>query len=123
MRLACCPALPSTALTSGQLDTTFGIGGKITLDFGGTVARATAVAIQPDGKIVVVGQAQTSSTLAARLSVVRVTSGGLLDPTFGVGGKVHTDFFGGEDRANAVALQSDGKILVGGYAVGAGVGP
>jgi uncharacterized delta-60 repeat protein len=114
----------STVLAGpGQLDPTFGNGGKITLGFGGTVARATAVAVQPDGRIVVVGRAQTSSTPAsADFAVVRFTPDGTLDPTFGAGGKVNTDFFGNEDGANAVALQPDGKIVVGGYAIRASGG-
>jgi uncharacterized delta-60 repeat protein len=42
---------------------------------------------------------------------------GSLDPDFGKGGWVHTDF-GGKDQANAVAIQSDGRILVGGQTNG-----
>ena len=41
---------------------------------------------------------------------------GTLDPSFGSGGKVTTDVFGGDDVANAVALQPDGKIVVAGQA-------
>src|SRR5713226_3901710 len=48
---------------------------------------------------------------------------GDLDPNFGVGGKVTTDFFGGDDTGDVVAIQSDGKIVVAGTAFQPATGP
>ena len=47
---------------------------------------------------------------------VRYRPDGTLDPSFGTGGIVRTDLFGHGDQANAVAVQSDGKIVVAGFA-------
>jgi uncharacterized delta-60 repeat protein len=92
---------------AGTLDLTFGTGGLVTTDFGGSVDRAFAMALQPDGKLVVVGDADANFALA------RYNSNGSLDPGFGTDGKVITSF-GGTDQASAVILQPDGKIVVAG---------
>jgi len=98
--------------TAGALDTSFGSGGKVTVDVASGSDFAYAEAIQSDGKIVVVGS--TGSNMA----VVRLTATGALDTTFNTTGKVTTAFGTGSDTAIAysVAIQSDGKIVVGGYA-------
>ena len=48
--------------------------------------------------------------------MVRYNIDGSLDQTFGTNGRVATDFFGGDDRPQSVALQPDGKIVAAGYA-------
>jgi uncharacterized delta-60 repeat protein len=90
----------------GNLDSSFGSGGKVTTDFGGFDA-ASALVIQPDGRIVAAGRGSGDFALA------RYNADGSLDPTFGSGGKVTTDF-GGSDDAFGVALQADGKIVAAG---------
>ena len=73
-----------------------------------------ALAIQPDGKIVVAGvfQCQWQPDFA----LARYLPNGTLDATFGGDGTVLTDFgSGSEDYANALAIQPDGKIVVAGY--------
>jgi uncharacterized delta-60 repeat protein len=107
----------------GSLDTGFGSTGMVTTDIGGRVDKANAVAIQSDGKIVVAG---VSANLALAngggdFEVVRYTSGGVLDSTFGTGGEVATDFGGNNDIAQAVAIQPDGKIVVAGITTNSGV--
>ncbi|GAA2796610.1 calcium-binding protein [Kitasatospora sp. CM 4170] len=103
---------PGVALAApGDLDTTFGTGGRVTTNFGGASSEADAVAVQPDGKIVAVGHADITGDFA----LARYNTDGSPDPTFGTGGKVTTDFNGGDDGARAVALQSDGKIVVAGH--------
>jgi uncharacterized delta-60 repeat protein len=96
----------------GRPDATFGRGGEVRTRLGKT-ADAWGVAIQPDGRIVVVG----SSLVGQRdvFAVTRYTARGTLDPTFGREGKVLTPFPEWSD-ANAVALQADGKIVVAGSA-------
>ena len=96
----------------GDLDPTFRWGWAVTTDFGGS-QYALAVAIQSDGKVVAAGYAPVTS---GDFSVARYNTDGSLDTTFNGTGKVTTDFFGGLDGARAVAIQSDGKIVVGGFA-------
>ena len=92
----------------GSLDTTFGSSGHVVVPLG----AAQAIAIQKDGKIVVVGRLGTS-----RLGIVRLTTAGLLDTSFGSGGKViATVGIGTDSYARSVAVQADGKIVVAGAA-------
>jgi uncharacterized delta-60 repeat protein len=104
-------------LTNGVLDTTFGTSGSTKIDFGNAVTNifnyslANALAIQPDGKIIVVGNVFVEG-VADDLGVVRLNADGSLDSTFGTSGKVITNLGDSAAFANAVALQSDGKILV-----------
>ena len=112
----------------GSPDAGFGSGGQVTTSFPGTIGtnddNAHAVAIQPDGKIVVVGEAvsgRTGSGLFNRdFALVRYNANGSLDTGFGTGGFVTTDFGGSTDRAFAVVVQPDGKIVVSGDAANPG---
>ena len=93
----------------GDLDPSFGTGGKVTTDFGPASDRAFAVAIQTDGKIVAAGDSGSGD-----FALVRYNTDGSLDLSFGSGGKVTTDFGGFGDSAFALAVQSDGKIIAAG---------
>ncbi len=97
----------------GQLDETFGENGLVYTSFGvGTVARATGAALQSDGRIVVVGLANTGDGTVSRNLLLRYESNGSLDATFGVGGSVLADFGGAIGQIlNAVAIADDGKIV------------
>ena len=90
----------------GALDPSFSGDGLVTTDVGGT-DDGQGVVIQTDGKLVVAGGSEGNFALA------RYTTGGGLDPSFS-GDGVQTTDFGVEDRATAVALQADGRIVVGG---------
>jgi uncharacterized delta-60 repeat protein len=94
----------------GTLDTSFGGGTGISTSgiFGSD--EGYALAVQSDGRILVAGGTNNDFILA------RFLSNGLLDTSFGTSGSVTTDFAGGNDRALSMSLQSDGKILLGGYA-------
>jgi uncharacterized delta-60 repeat protein len=98
---------------NGSLDTSFGTGGKVTTDVGSNHDFANALGIQPDDKIVVAGSTYNGSN--RDFALVRYNSDGSLDTTFGTNGKVITDFGIGDDSANALSIQSDGKIVVAGY--------
>jgi len=104
------PSIGDVALarynSNGSLDPTFGTGGQVTTDLGGTDG-ANDVVIRPDGRILVVGGGGPGHDFALVLSA----PDGTLDSSFGTGGKVTTDF-GGQDTAHAVRLQTDGKIVV-----------
>jgi uncharacterized delta-60 repeat protein len=106
--------------TSGQPDPGFGQGTTVATDFGGSFARASAVLVQPDGKLVVAGQALgPGSTTATDFAAARFTAAGDLDGDFGTGGKVLTDLAGGTEIGYAAALQANGAIVVAGTAADA----
>jgi uncharacterized delta-60 repeat protein len=110
-----------TAVTSpacaapGDLDPFFGQGGKVVTSFGGTRNEALALAIQRDGKVVAAGV--TSGQFNSRaFAVARYTPGGGPDPSFGTAGMVITSFGAlGSGQAQALAIQSDGKIVAAGW--------
>ena len=105
----------------GNLDTTFSDDGKLVLDLG-FEDQAHAVAVQPDGRIVVVGQA------ASDIAAVRLLPDGALDPSFNDvaaptpenGDGIHRFTLAGADVARAVVIQPDGAILIAGGTQGAG---
>lgn len=72
-----------------------------------------SVAIQQDGKAIVAGASYTNSMVQEDFAMVRYNTDGTLDNTFGFGGIVTTDFDGLE-RGHVIAIQPDGKIVVGG---------
>jgi uncharacterized delta-60 repeat protein len=102
----------------GSLDESFGVGGLVTTDIGNfTQEEARAVAMQPDGKIIVAGNIRDSRVVGGTLSdkffftLVRYNTDGSLDTSFNGSGKLRSEAIG---RAFAVALQSDGKIVAAG---------
>ena len=101
----------------GDLDRTFGPG-KVLTDLGANDSKAYSVAVQGDGKILVAGRVRTGGD--DDFLLLRYTPTGELDPDFGAGGWVKTDFAGDDDTAFSVALQSDGKIVVAGVAGASG---
>jgi len=103
----------------GSLDTTFGIGGKATVDFFGNTDEARAAAVQPDGRIVLAGSAFNGTTLAD-FGLARFNADGTLDTSFGNGGKVTTDFFHNLDEAQAVVVLPDESIVAAGRAFARG---
>ncbi len=98
----------ASATPPGDLDPTFGSGGRVVTDFLGE-EHARAVVVQPDGKIVVGGTRFLGDNLDFALA--RYQLDGTLDPTFGSGGRVTTDFSAGDDQLTELLLQPDGKIV------------
>ncbi len=96
----------------GDLDSSFGSDGIVTTDIGGADDSDSAygVAIQSDGKIVAAGSGGNGS--GSDFSVVRYSTDGSLDSSFGAGGKVITDTGGDHDQARSIAIQENGKIVV-----------
>lgn len=103
-------------LADGSLDTSFGSGGVATADVsGGGNDEAYGVAVQDDGKIVVVGTSRVGAT--DDFAVARWHPDGTLDADFGTQGVLTTDIAGGPDGAQAVVIQPlDGSIVVAGNA-------
>ena len=100
--------------TDGSLDTTFDTDGKVTTDFSSGEDRPYAIAVQSDGKIVVVGYTRATGNSNYKFAIARYDTDGSLDSTFGTGGKVVTELSSGRDRARAVVVLDDGEILVAG---------
>lgn len=94
---------------AGSIDSTFGIHGLATISPGNLDSKSTTSAIQTDGKIIIGGHA------GGNFALVRLTSSGNLDQSFGDSGKVVTAIgTHGAADVNALALQSDGKIIAAG---------
>lgn len=92
--------------TDGSPDLSFGVSGKITTP---GVNNASAVAIQPDGKIVAAGG-------YSEFQVARYNTNGSLDPSFDTNGIAQVFLGTDGGTAQAVGIQSDGKIVVSGFA-------
>jgi uncharacterized delta-60 repeat protein len=109
----------------GTLDSSFGTAGVTTTHVGRGPSSAAALALQPDGRIVVVGTAFSNGPTDDDFAVARYTFDGHLDAGFGGDGIVTTDFGSDPttpnpslDRANALALSTDGAILAAGFTRG-----
>ena len=111
--------------SNGAIDNTFGSEGiSGTYISGGDSSDdvCNSLAIQPDGKIVVAGSsADTTSLLGnAAFAVARFDSNGTIDTTFGTHGTVRAYITGGDspygrsDIGYSIAIQTDGKLVVGG---------
>lgn len=100
--------------SAGDLVAGFGSGGKVITDFSGNIDVAGAVAVYPDGRIVLAGHSEsTTENFVYDIALARYNPDGSLDQTFGSGGLVKTDF-NEMESANVVAIQPDGKIVVAG---------
>ncbi len=100
---------------SGDLDATFGNGGKVLTPLGSGNDDARGLALQSDGKIIVCGFVSNGGS-NSDFALVRYNQNGSLDLSFGNGGKVITSIGNGDDgdTALAVAVQPDQKIVVAG---------
>lgn len=108
----------------GKIDSSFGENGQVITDFNGGsrfgAFDAQALAIQPDNKIVAAGEGyqdffndEFGQHANENICLARYLPDGALDLSFGDSGKVFTDF-GAYESGYSVAVQADGKIVVGG---------
>ncbi|OAI56761.1 hypothetical protein AYO49_00600 [Verrucomicrobiaceae bacterium SCGC AG-212-N21] len=105
-------------LPSGQFDASFGVNGIVTTDFGSNTRDfAYSVAIRSDGRIILAGMSDFNSGAYSvyDFAVARYLLNGDLDTSFGNTGKVTTHLSSDTDGGRSVALQPDGRIVVGGY--------
>lgn len=93
----------------GDLDPSFGNGGKVVTDFNNSTDWMSRIAVQPDGKIVAIGDTHPSHKGA----LARYNPDGTLDTTFGNGGKVIT-VASVRESANGLLILPDGKIMISG---------
>lgn len=103
----------SFAQLAGEFDTGFGNYGKVTLTNPAHGQVVQDMIVQPDGKIIAAIQQQKTN---ADFQIMRFMPNGLIDTTFGANGVTSVDFNGYKDVPYSLALQSDGKIIVGGKA-------
>jgi uncharacterized delta-60 repeat protein len=119
--------------TDGALDTSFGAGttdgtpdGVVSVSLGAGNDIGSAVAVQADGKIVVAGTSTSVGGSSSNIVLLRLSANGALDSTFGTAndgtpdGVVNLSLGDGNDVANALKIQADGKIVVVGTTESAG---
>ncbi len=99
---------------SGSLDKSFSGSGKLTAQIDGASSSGRATLIQPDGKIVVAGDTYDASGNDTEFAAIRFEPTGALDASFGVEGVVSVPVSSTNDRADAVAYQGGGNILLAG---------
>ncbi len=102
----------------GSLDSSFDSDGIVTTDIAGSYDHANVVALQPDGKLVVIGSANNGAD--NDFAIVRYNSDGSLDTSFDSNGMVMTDVNSASNIGRTGALQPDGKIIVAGWGSVAG---
>jgi uncharacterized delta-60 repeat protein len=103
--------------TDGSVDTSFGDQGRVFTDFhvaSWAIQGAWTAALQPDGKILAAGYASIIHPGNSFYAMARYNTDGSLDQTFGTGGKVVTQIETGQHEAYAIAIGSDGKIVLAG---------
>lgn len=112
--------LLSRLRVDGSLDSTFGVGGQVETNFG-VVAFSNGLAIQSDGRIVVVGS-KTGCSSCEKIVLVRYKTNGSLDTTFSADGivEIPTNV---NIHASTLALQPDGKIVVVGWVIDQYISP
>ena len=104
-------------LSNGSLDINYGNGGVVAIDFGSSSDdQAFGASLDSLGRIVAVGSTKLPSG-SNRIGLVRILDNGSLDPSFGIGGRVVTSVFSGEEVGEDVVIQPDGRIVVVGFAV------
>lgn len=95
---------------NGSLDNSFGTNGTIHYQLGISGSFCRHVALQPDGKIIAVGESgQTSGSV---YTIARFNQDGTYDTSFGVGGVVYHSITAGNDIGQRVLIQPDGKLIV-----------
>ena len=100
-------------LASGTLDLSFNGSGTVITPIGSGDDYAISLALQPDGKLVVVGVCSNGAN--SDFCIARYLANGTLDTSFSGTGKVITPVGSSDDYAYSVALQPDAKIVVAGY--------
>jgi uncharacterized delta-60 repeat protein len=103
--------------SNGTLDTSFGTGGKVIQDIGTWHDEGNSLAIQPDGKIILGGYCGNGPT-NYDFCIARFNSNGTLDTSFGSSGKVIQPIGSASDNGHSLAIQPDGKIILGGFCSG-----
>lgn len=106
---------------NGTPDTGFSGDGSVVVTMGNSYFSTVALALQTDGKIIVADTVIPAGDNASpQFGVVRLSSNGMLDTSFGNNGKILA-LVGDVSLSNAVFVQPDGKIVIAGRSVTTGV--
>lgn len=99
--------------SNGTPDTTFDGDGIVYTSFGNNIGKASSLAIQKDGKIILGGVKKITNSVVTDFALTRYQPNGTLDTTFDNDGIVTTDFYfnSSEDFVYDVAIQKDGRIV------------
>lgn len=110
------PLVVTRLQADGTLDLPYGGAGtgSASATFASGVTYARGAAVQPDGKVIVVGSSDYGAGRGFDWAIARFDENGALDPSFGSGGKVTLSLSTGDDYASAVLVRPDGRILVSG---------
>lgn len=100
-------------LPNGKPDLSFHWNAKGALSFNMEPSAAHAIDIDASGRVVLAGYGTENGD--EQFGIIRLLPNGAYDPTFGNNGRVLTDFNNGQDQANAVVIQPDGKIIAAGF--------
>ena len=100
---------------AGELDPSFGVDGRVSLEFGSHGDRALSILLDSQGRIVLGGSSLEDDSLAC--SLIRLLPDGQPDPEWAGEGTVILDLSTGDDEILALAQAPDGDIIAGGYVV------
>lgn len=103
--------------TDGSLDTSFGTNGWTSTEFNSSYSQVKDATSQNDGKILLSGFGTDISTGRYKIAVARFNTDGTIDNTFGTSGQVYFNIGSFDDYGTGVAVQTDGKIMIGGYTI------
>ena len=103
--------------TDGSLDTSFGTNGWATTVFDSSYSQVKDATTQNDGKILLSGFASDIATGRHSIAIARFNTDGTIDSTFGTSGRVSFNIGSFDDYGAGVAVQTDGKIIIGGYTI------
>ena len=100
--------------TDGVVDSSFGNNGNVITSVGNANDRATNLIQLTNGNLLVTGSTSFNNGTPGNSDFVllQYNKDGLLDSSFGIHGKIITDFDGSEDNAISSTVQLDGKIIV-----------
>jgi uncharacterized delta-60 repeat protein len=102
----------------GSLDSSFGTGGKVTIDCGGD-DDARTMEIDSSGRILIGGSVSINGSTDS--AIIRLNANGSLDTSFGVGGKLIKDY-GGNDEINSITIDASGQLVLAGVTYNTGNG-
>ncbi len=108
---------------AGKLDTTFGTKRSTITKFSPFTFQPFALALRPNGKILVAGTVGGTASGVLEFGLARFTANGVLDTTFGTDGVATTNFVAGLDAPTAFLLQPNGQILMAGFKDGGKTSP
>lgn len=99
--------------STGALDNTFGNAGVVLIDYSGNSSddNARKILLQPDGKILLAG---STNSLGSRFALLRFSSNGVIDNTFGNNGKTSVSILSSQHTCYSAAIDINNKILLGG---------